>query len=501
MSFKRFIIATLAVLSLVFLPFAHVAKAENATLDGHIEALSYGYNSYIAVGNNGINKDNNEELYSATGNALLSAEAIESLVTTEEYDSEYSEMHQVVLSAFKSVVTYQLANSFVRNEYSSSENGIKLIDSELSQASTEIEFALTYDEIVSAAQSFYNFLNYTSLSKISSELVTSDDSEIKVQVTCDTPIFATDDELSVEYFTDSVVIANTIFAKGENEELSSNENIGLARYISIRWVRDGAVVRGDDIPKGEDEEEGVPVTFSIDVESLGLIESDLSSIKIVRYLADETLAILDGVTVTTDNKIEFTLKTFGEDIESEHDLDFAIMLDGYAFSDYESLLNAGYSYLLDFYANGGIISESNQEEIYYLTSSAVRAAETIKTIVTETEYDRIYRNKYVDVFKVFKNAVLFRLDRCYNESDYSPSDNGVVLLHTKLYETRAKISTASSYSGVDSAYNEFIEFLSSDEISRKTTELSTDSEQAISVTVVSNSPIFGDGDKLTAKKF
>ena len=500
MSFKRFIIATLAVLSLVFLPFTNVAKAEDLTLDEHVAILSYGYNSFNAVGVNGINKDNNEELYSATGNAVLSAEAIESLVTTEEYDSEYRDMHEKVLGAFKSVVTYQLANSFDRSEYSSSENGIKRIDEELTNANGEVELALTYDEVISSAQSFYNFINYTNLSKITTELSSKEDDAIKVKVTCESSIFASDDELSVETFTDSVVIANTIYAKNKNEELSSNVNLGIARYISIRWIRDGAVVEGDNIPKDEYEED-IPVTFSIDAISLGLNADELSSLKIVRYLGDETLEILNGVTLSAGGKIEFTLNSFGNDVEGENDLDFAFLLDGYAFSDYELLLNAGYSYLLDFYADGGVISQDNQEELYYLTSSAVKSAETLKTLVTETEYDRTYRNQHVDVFRVFKNVVLYRLNGSYNESDYSSSDNGIVLLHNKLYEARGKISTASSYTEVDDAYNEFLNFISSDELSKKTSELSTDSEQAIQVTVVANSPIFGDGDKLTTKKF
>lgn len=500
MSFKRFIIATLAVLSLAFLPFAHVAKAEDLMLDEHVAILSYGYNSFNAVGVNGINKDNSEELYSSTGNAVLSAEAIESLVTTEEYDSEYRDMHEKVLSAFKSVVAYQLVNSFDKNEYSSSKNGIKRIEEELRQANAEIELAFTYDEIVSLAQRFYNFINYTDLSKNTAELSSKEDNDIKLKITCESSIFATDDELSVEYFTDSTVIANTIFAKSKNEELSSNSNLGLARYISIKWLRDGALVTGEGVPDGEDGED-VPVTLSIDAVSLGLNVDDLSSIKIARYLGDEQLEILDGVSVSAGGQIEFTLYSFSKDLETENGLNFAIMLDGYVFSDYESLLNAGYSYLLDFYANGGVISEDNQEELYYLTSSAVRSAETLKTLVTETEYDKNYRNQHVDVFRVFKNVLLYKLSDSYNESDYSPSDNGIVLLHSKLYEARGKISTASSYTEVEDAYNEFLNFISSDEISKKTSELSTNSDQAIQVTAVSNSPIFGEGDKLTTKKF
>ena len=321
MSFKKFIIATLAVLSLAFLPFAHLAKAEDLTLDEHIATLSYGYNSFDAVGVSGINKDNNEELYSATGNALLSAEAIESLVTTEEYDSEYKDIHEKVLGAFKSVVTYQLVNSFDRNEYSSSENGIKLIESELSQATAEVELAFNYNEVVSSAQSFYNFINNTNLSKKIAELSTKEENAIKVKITCESSIFATDDELSVEDFTDSIVIANTIFAKNKNEELSSNLNLGLARYISIRWIRDSVFVTGEDIPKNE-EGEDVPVTFTIDAVSLGLSADGLSSLKIVRYLGDEQLEILSDVSVSAGGIIEFTLYNLSNDVEFENGLKF-----------------------------------------------------------------------------------------------------------------------------------------------------------------------------------
>ncbi len=499
MNFKKFIIATLTAFALILLPFTfQSARAEDLTLGEHIEILSSGYNTALSVSD--VNRDNNETLYDSTGKAVLSAEAIMSQVTTEEYEKTYREMHSTVFDVFKRVVTYQLKNSFDKDEYSSSENGIKRIEGELSPAIGEVELALTYDEVVSSAQSFYNFINYTSLSKKTTELSSKEDNAIKAKVICESFIFATDDVLTVNDFTDSLVIADTISANSKHEDLLSKPNLGIARYISIRWLRDGVVVEGNNIPKGEDEE-GVPVTFSIDTASLGLNTDDFSSLQIVRYIGEGQVEILNGVSVTEDNQIQFTLNSFGDDIEGENDLDFAILLDGYALNDNATILKAGYNYLLDFYAKGGVISDDDQEELLHLTKWASESAETLKTLVTQSEYDRNYRNQYVDVFRVFKNVTLYNLNKNYNESDYSPSDGGVVLLHEKLYEARGKISTATSVKDVDDAYQEFIEFISSGDLSKKTNELSTDKEQIINVTVKADSSIFADDDVLTTKKF
>ncbi len=501
MNFKKFVIATLTAFALIFLPLSlQTARAEDLTLEEHIEILSSGYSTAISVSD--VTRDNNEELFTSTGGAVLSAEAIMSQVTTEEYETLYWEKHSTVFNFFKRVVTYQLENGFDKDEYSSAKNGIELINSKLSDAVANVGRSETYEGVISSAQEFYSFMRSTNFSKKAFELVTDSEQSVKVTVTCQTPIFATDDVLTVTDFTDPVVTVDTILASGKHEDLSSKPNLGVARYVSIRWERDGATIEGDSVPKGENEEDlSCSVNFLIDISSLGLDTDDLTSLQIVRYLGEGQVEILDGVTVTEDDNIRFTLSSFGDDIDGENDLDFAILLEDYLHKDYATLLKSGYSYLLDFYAKGGVISEDNQEELLYFTKCASTSAEVLKTLVDESEYDRKYRNQHIDVFRVFKNVTLYNLNKNFDESDYSPSDNGIVLLHNKLYEARGKISNATSVMDVENAYQEFLEFISSGEVSKKTDKLSTNNEQAIQVSVQASSPIFGDDDVLVTKKF
>lgn len=322
MNFKKFIIATLTAFALILLPFTfQSAKAQELTLDEHKSVLSLGYSTVIEFYAYGgvISDDNEDVLFNVTGEAVQSAEAIKSLVTTQEYDRNYRNQHTDVFRVYKNVTLYKLNKSYVESDYSPSDNGLVLLHDKLYEARGKISTATTYQGVVDAVNEFMEFISSDEASKKTDNLSTNNEQAIQVSVQAKAPIFGDDDVLVAKKFLDSVIIKNTKIALIDNENLLDPTS-GVAYFFSIRWVRDGVIIKGD-------EDTPTKVTIKVDTSQMGITVDDSSCMQIVRYLGNQEVAFVNAS--LADGKIVFSLDNFGGDIESNYDLDFAVVIKGY----------------------------------------------------------------------------------------------------------------------------------------------------------------------------
>ena len=95
---------------------------------------------------------------------------------------------------------------------------------------------------------------------------------------------------------------------------------GVAYFFSIRWERDGVIIKGD-------KNSPAKVTFIVDTANMGLTIDENSCLQIVRYLGNQKVDFISAR--LEDGKIVFSLDNFGNDIESNYDLDFAVVIKGY----------------------------------------------------------------------------------------------------------------------------------------------------------------------------
>ena len=167
--------------------------------------------------------------------------------------------------------------------------------------------------------------------------------------------------------------------------------------------------------------------------------------------------------------------------------------------DHVATLSSGYVAVLDFYNQGGIISQDNCETLYADTSEAVKSAEAIQSQVTKEEYDKYYRDMHTDVFRVFKNVVIYQLEHSYDEKLYSTL--GVAEINNKLAEVKGNVSVATSHQAVVDNARVFYDFIESDQPSKKVSELSTSDSQPITALVYSMEPIFASDDVVESSFF
>lgn len=319
MSFKKIITAVITALLIFISPFTfQTAKAEEPSLEEYSAVLSSGYVTVLDFYNQGgvISGDNCLTLYTATSEAVKSAEAIKSLVTQEEYDQTYRDKHTDVFRVFKNVVIYQLENSYDESLYSTL--GIVAINNKLAEVKGNVSVATSYQAVVDNAQAFYDFIGSDEPSKKVDTLSTSDSQPITAHLYSLEPIFASDDVVESSLFIDSVIIKNTKVALMGNENLL-DESSGVACFFSLRWIRNGVVVDADDVAVK-------PTAVAVEIADLGVELQEDSCVQVVRYAGGGEVEFIENVELS-DGYLVFLLD---KRLDSNYEFDFAVVAKGYA---------------------------------------------------------------------------------------------------------------------------------------------------------------------------
>ncbi len=325
MNFKKIVTLLVTALVLAVMPLtSSVAKAEEESYDVQIEALSTGYavvQTFISEGGT-FNEHNIQSVVEATSNATLAGEELKLKVLPEDYNRYYRNMHTDVFQVYKNALVYLMQNACDESIYSPSNNGVVLLNQKLSEYSLSVKTSLSHQDATSAYEAFIQFLQSGELTLKVSVLETGYKQPIKATVTSSSPIFGQDDVITTSFFLDTVIIKNTKVALIDNENLI-DQTSGVAKFFSIRWNRDGVILEGNSVPE-------TSVSFKINLEDLGLTPSECNELQLVRYLGNQEVQFVEGATLSSDGYIEFTLTSFGEDIDTVYDLDFAVVIKGYA---------------------------------------------------------------------------------------------------------------------------------------------------------------------------
>lgn len=319
MSFKKIITAVITALLILVSPFTfQTAKAEELSLEEHSAVLSSGYETVLDFYNQGgvISGDNCFTLYTATSEAVKSAEAIQSIVTQEEYDKTYRDKHTDVFRVFKNTVIYQLENSYDESLYSTS--GVVAINNKLAEVKGNVSVATSYQVVIDSAQVFYEFIGSDEPSKKISNLSTSDSQPITAHLSSSEPIFASDDVIESSFFIDTVIIKNTKVALMGNENLLDASS-GVACFFSLRWIRNGVVLDASDV-------NAQPTAVAVEIADLGVELTQDSCVQIVRYAGNGEVEFIENVEII-DGYLTFLLD---KRLDSDYEFDFAVVAKGYA---------------------------------------------------------------------------------------------------------------------------------------------------------------------------
>lgn len=328
---KSFFISFISLITFVFclFPSAFAVKADGLGEMEYSRVLDVGYarvNEFISQeGDSGIfTEENVGEMLSCTSSAVIAAENLKYVVTSLEYSKKYQNKHTDVLRVCKNSYIWLMENGYDLNVqpivdfsvYAPTSGGIVLVRNKLKEFKDKIELAETMVEIDVAFVSWELFINSGEPAlKVDS---ISSDKGIGVKLEADELIFAEDDVVEVAKFLNSVIIKNTQSALVGNENLLS-EDSGIAYFFSLRWKSDGVIVEGNKVPE-------TPIKVSVKLKDLGL--ENATDVQLVRYKGSGEVEFVDGVEVK-DGYLTFTLKTFGNDIESDYALDFAVVAKGY----------------------------------------------------------------------------------------------------------------------------------------------------------------------------
>lgn len=168
----------------------------------------------------------------------------------------------------------------------------------------------------------------------------------------------------------------------------------------------------------------------------------------------------------------------------------------------EKALNDGYERVNEFVSIGGdngIFTVDNAGEMLTVTSSAVEAAEFLKQNVSDSDYDKYYRNKHTDVLRVCKNAHIWIMERSYDPSIYAPTSGGIVLVNSKLSEYKGEIEVATKLIDIQLAYFNWTKFIESSEPALKVSSIV--SGDGVSVKLEADSKVFAEDDVVEVTEF
>ena len=310
------------ILTAVILPFTCGLIKVNAesNITQHVSTLTSSYETVIRFENEigEFNMQLAEELSQDCEAGLVSAEEIKNAVTQEEYNALYRNMHIEVLKIYKNAINFRIENGYDPTIYAKTDGGIIAIRNKVKEETGIVSASSKVDEITAAYQRWVEFISSPDLAKNVTSITTTVDSEVQAVAVAQTEIFASDDVLRVKKFVDSVIIKNTQIALMGSDGLLT-ETMGVASAISIRWIQNGVVVSGNKIPDKAVEIYINKNTLGIDIDS---------NFQIVRYLGNQQVEFVN--TRLSGDDIVISLSQFGGDIDSTYDLDFFILVDGYA---------------------------------------------------------------------------------------------------------------------------------------------------------------------------
>ena len=319
MKIKKIVACLVTALVLTFSPLNFGSVKAEASLESNIETLSSGYEVVTSFYNDGgeFNSSNVSDIVNATSLASVAGEEIRLSIGEEEYlKSSYRNMYTDVFQIYKNALVYLIENSYDEALYSQTNGGVVLLHQKVNEYTNLIKSSTNHESATSNYNEFIEFINSNALAKKTKEVSTTPSQEIKVKATSQSPIFSEDDYLTASYFVDSVIIKNTKVALMNNEKLL-DETSGVATYISIRWKSNDVIVEGSKVPE-------IPVTFEIDVSSLNVEIDSESLVQVVRYLGNRKVEFIESAKLQ-NGVVTFTLQSFGEDIATSYDLDFAIV--------------------------------------------------------------------------------------------------------------------------------------------------------------------------------
>ncbi len=309
------ILTTALILAVAFIGFLFPTKAYAETLTDYEQIFLEKYQSIYSLNvSGGLNSSNEDVYYADAGAGISAGEQAETL--SEGFLTTYRNEREVLMVAYKNVCKFKIDNSYDTSELAPTENGVILVNQKVSETKSAINSATTKSEIDSAYNSFMDFIQDGGFVMNVTVLQMSSESKVVATVTAQNKIFSPDDVLEVKPFKDSVIARNTKLAIAERVDLPV-QNGGVACYLSVRWLRNGVIT----------EKPSEPVTIEIDLSHFGVTAENGDSVCLARYLGNGEV---EFSTATIENgKLTFTLTGFGGDIQTNYDLDFAVVLEGY----------------------------------------------------------------------------------------------------------------------------------------------------------------------------
>ena len=309
------ILTTALILAVAFIGFLFPSKAYAETLTDYEQIFLEKYQSIYSLNvSGGLNSSNEDVYYADAGAGISAGEQAETL--SEGFLTTYRNEREVLMVAYKNVCKFKIDNSYDASELAPTENGVILVNQKVSETKSAINSATTKAEIDSAYNSFMDFIQDGGFVMNVTTLQMSSDSKVVATVTAQNKIFSPDDVLEVKPFKDSVIARNTKLAIAERVDLPV-QNGGVACYLSVRWLRNGVIT----------EKPSEPVTVEVDLSHFGVTAENGDSVCLARYLGNGEV---EFSTATIENgKLTFTLTGFGGDIQTNYDLDFAVVLEGY----------------------------------------------------------------------------------------------------------------------------------------------------------------------------
>lgn len=179
----------------------------------------------------------------------------------------------------------------------------------------------------------------------------------------------------------------------------------------------------------------------------------------------------------------------------------AFTANAYEIVDVEAVFNESYSEVCALqYEGGGYIDESNY--LNYISSSGDGLTVVESVAVKDTLINAIdnFEIKYGELLNVYKKASAVKLGTFYNINDFSPTENGSVLLNNKKSLAASQIDDSESKSEIDAIVNNFeSEILSGIEnglFSIKLKYVQTGSGDKYTASVTANSLIFSSDSSL-----
>lgn len=164
-------------------------------------------------------------------------------------------------------------------------------------------------------------------------------------------------------------------------------------------------------------------------------------------------------------------------------------------------LTNSYNEVVTFLNGGGEYDTVKAENLYTICQPGLVSAETLKATVPSEEYNNLYRNMHFDVLRVFKNATIYRIENGYDPDIYAKTDGGITLVRQKVAEEKNAINSTVLVADIISAYNRWVEFITTADIARNVLSIQTVEDSEIKVQAVCQTEMFASDDILKVTPF